>query len=156
MENSSGFYYLSPRKKVKMIIGNQYSNLRLNRGKYVQVHNRFGEDFVFPIKWSSPRHKTTMGVVRISSMSEEEESMTQLERHSKGSVDLVGPIARMVKASPPPMVGPSPIFVASSLIALDKDTPPPIHHFSPYVPIVEEAPFQGDEGLFPWCKELSV
>lgn len=92
------------------------------------------------------RRKTTMGAVRINFTSEKEENSVQLERHSKGRVDLVHPIARVVEPLPPIVAGPSPIFPTSSSISLDEDSPPPTSHVSPSEPIVEEAPVEGDRG----------
>lgn len=53
-EHSTRLYYFSPRNKVKTIIQNNCTSLRLSRGKYIPVHNKFREGFGFLTRWSTP------------------------------------------------------------------------------------------------------
>ncbi|KAH1122711.1 hypothetical protein J1N35_005871 [Gossypium stocksii] len=60
---------------------------------------------------------------------------------SKRRTNPIGPSATVTRTPSSPVTSLPIIPLVSSSIAIDKDTPPPVLHVSPSVPVVGEAPF---------------
>ncbi|PPS05058.1 hypothetical protein GOBAR_AA15606 [Gossypium barbadense] len=96
------------------------------------------------ISGSCKKCKTTVGAVRIISMSEEEGSSAQLECRSKRREDTVGPNAAVA--------GSSNILPTKCV----EDTHPVVSNVSLPVPTVKKVLFGSDRGSFPWREDLNV